>query len=150
MRVVHGETSTGVLNPIGAIRQAIDGAGHPALLLVDAVSSLGSIDYRHDEWQVDVTVSGSQKGLMLPPGLGFNAVSEKALAAGKAANLPRSYWDWNEVLAFNKDGFFPYTPATNLLFGLREAIAMLHDAYIRRRVSRMNERHSPSALSSFT
>lgn len=125
--VVHSETSTGVLNPIGAIRQAIDGAGHPALLLVDAVSSLGSIDYRHDEWQVDVTVSGSQKGLMLPPGLGFNAVSEKALAAGKAANLPRSYWDWNEVLAFNKDGFFPYTPATNLLFGLREAIAMLHE-----------------------
>ena len=125
--VVHSETSTGVLNPIGAIRQAIDGAGHPALLLVDAVSSLGSIDYRHDEWQVDVTVSGSQKGLMLPPGLGFNAVSEKALAAGETANLPRSYWDWNEVLAFNKDGFFPYTPATNLLFGLREAIAMLHE-----------------------
>ena len=125
--VVHSETSTGVLNAIGAIRQAIDEVGHPALLLVDAVSSLGSIDYRHDEWQVDVTVSGSQKGLMLPPGLGFNAVSEKALAAGKAANLPRSYWDWNEVLAFNKDGFFPYTPATNLLFGLREAIAMLHE-----------------------
>lgn len=123
--VVHSETSTGVLNPVHAVRRAMNDAKHSALLMVDSVSSLGSIDYRHDEWGVDVTVSGSQKGLMLPPGLGFNAVSEKALAAGKHAKLPRSYWDWSEMLEFNRRGFFPYTPATNLLFGLREAIAML-------------------------
>ena len=103
----------------------MDRAGHPALLMVDTISSLGSIDYRHDEWRVDVTVSCSQKGLMLPPGLGFNAVSDKALAAGKAGGMPRSYWDWAEMLAPNAGGYFPYTPATNLLYGLREALAML-------------------------
>lgn len=123
--VVHNETSTGVTSRIPLIRRAIDNADHPALLLVDTISSLGSIDYRHDEWGVDVTVAGSQKGLMLPPGLSFNAVSEKALAASRANTLPRSYWDWAEVLKANASGFFPYTPATNLLYGLREAIAML-------------------------
>lgn len=123
--VVHNETSTGVTSPIAEIRRAIDGAGHPALLLVDTVSSLGSIDHRHDEWGVDVTISCSQKGLMLPPGLGFNAVSEKALLAAENATLPRSYWDWRPVLAANERGYFPYTPATNLLFGLRESLAML-------------------------
>jgi len=123
--VVHNETSTGALSPIAQIRKAIDAAGHPALLMVDAISSLGSADYRHDAWGVDVTVSGSQKGLMLPPGLGFNAVSEKALAASKANRTPRSYWDWAEMLGPNANGFFPYTPATNLLWGLKESIAML-------------------------
>ena len=123
--VVHNETSTGVTSRIAEVRQAIDRAGHPALLLVDTISSLGSIDYRHDEWGVDVTVAGSQKGLMLPPGLSFNAISEKALAASKNAKMPRSYWDWHEMLAANANGFFPYTPATNLLYGLHEAIAML-------------------------
>jgi len=123
--VVHNETSTGVTSRIAEVRQAIDRAGHPALLLVDTISSLGSIDYRHDEWGVDVTVAGSQKGLMLPPGLSFNAISEKALAASKNAKMPRSYWDWHEMLATNANGFFPYTPATNLLYGLHEAIAML-------------------------
>ena len=125
--VVHNETSTGVTSRIGAIRQAMDRAQHPALLLVDAVSSLGSIDFRHDEWGVDVTVTGSQKGLMLPPGLGFNAISEKALTASKTARLARSYWDWQAMLDANKSGFFPYTPGTNLLYGLREAIAMLRE-----------------------
>jgi len=125
--VVHNETSTGVASRIAPIRRAIDRAGHPALLLVDTISSLASIDYRHDEWGVDVTVSGSQKGLMLPPGLSFNAVSEKALAASRANRMPRSYWDWAEMLKPNQSGFFPYTPATNLLYGLREAIAMLHE-----------------------
>jgi len=109
------------------VRKAIDEAGHPALLLVDTISSLASIDYRHDEWGVDVTVGGSQKGLMLPPGLSFNALSPKALEAAKGARLPRSYWDWSEMLGPNAKGFFPYTPATNLLYGLREAIAMLED-----------------------
>jgi alanine-glyoxylate transaminase/serine-glyoxylate transaminase/serine-pyruvate transaminase len=123
--VVHNETSTGVTSNVQAIRQAIDAAGHPALLLVDTVSSLASMDYRHDEWGVDVTVSCSQKGLMLPPGLGFNAISERALAASSSAGLPRSYWDWGPILAANADGFFPYTPPTNLLYGLREALAML-------------------------
>ncbi|KQQ18118.1 serine--glyoxylate aminotransferase [Methylobacterium sp. Leaf123] len=123
--VVHNETSTGVTNRIPAIRKAIDAAGHPALLLVDTISSLGSVDVRHDEWGVDVTVSGSQKGLMLPPGLGFTAISEKARAAGKSNNLPRSYWDWEEMLKPNANGYFPYTPATNLLYGLREAVAIL-------------------------
>jgi alanine-glyoxylate transaminase/serine-glyoxylate transaminase/serine-pyruvate transaminase len=123
--VVHNETSTGVTSRIGEVRKAIDRAGHPALFMVDTISSLGSIDYRHDEWSVDVTVAGSQKGLMLPPGLSFNAVSDKALAAAKDARLPRSYWSWDEMLASNKTGFFPYTPATNLLYGLREALAML-------------------------
>ncbi|MDH2327814.1 aminotransferase class V-fold PLP-dependent enzyme [Cereibacter sp. SYSU M97828] len=123
--VVHNETSTGVTSRIAEIRRAIDAAGHPALLLVDTISSLGSADYRHEEWGVDVTVSCSQKGLMLPPGLGFTAMSDKALAASKAGGMPRSYWDWEEMLKPNASGFFPYTPATTLLYGLREAIAML-------------------------
>lgn len=122
--VVHNETSTGVTSQMGKLRRAMDSAGHPALLLVDTVSSLGSIDYRHDEWGVDVTVAGSQKGLMLPPGISFNAISEKALAANKTARLPRAYWDWQEMLKLNVNGFFPYTPATNLLYGLREALKM--------------------------
>src|SRR5262245_12467419 len=125
--VVHNETSTGVASRIAAIRQAMNDAGHPALLLVDTISSLGSIDYRHDEWGVDVTVAGSQKGLMLPPGLGFNAVSAKALAAAKEAKLPRAYWDWQPMIRDGASGFFPYTPATNLLYGLREALRMLID-----------------------
>jgi alanine-glyoxylate transaminase/serine-glyoxylate transaminase/serine-pyruvate transaminase len=125
--VVHNETSTGVTSRIAAIRKAIDAAGHPALYLVDTISSLASIDYRHDEWGVDVTVAGSQKGLMLPPGLSFNAVSAKAQAAAKRAQLPRSYWGWEEMLASNRSGYFPYTPATNLLYGLREALAMLRE-----------------------
>ncbi|MGQ9367916.1 pyridoxal-phosphate-dependent aminotransferase family protein [Azospirillum sp. ST 5-10] len=123
--VVHNETSTGVTSRVPQVRRAIDRAGHPALLLVDTISSLASIDYRHDEWGVDVTVSGSQKGLMLPPGLGFNAVSEKALTASRGNRLPRSYWDWEDMLKANASGFFPYTPATNLLYGLQEAVAML-------------------------
>ena len=123
--VVHNETSTGVTSRIGEVRKAIDRAGHPALLMVDTISSLGSIDYRHDEWGVDVTVGGSQKGLMLPPGLSFNAVSDKALSASRSATLPRSYWSWEEMLGPNKSGFFPYTPATNLLYGLRVALKML-------------------------
>jgi alanine-glyoxylate transaminase/serine-glyoxylate transaminase/serine-pyruvate transaminase len=125
--VVHNETSTGVTTRIPLVRRAIDNAKHPALLLVDTISSLGSIDYRHDEWGVDVTVGGSQKGLMLPPGLSFNATSEKSLAAAKTARLPRSFWDWSEMIAANADGWFPYTPSTNLLYGLREAIAMLEE-----------------------
>jgi alanine-glyoxylate transaminase / serine-glyoxylate transaminase / serine-pyruvate transaminase len=123
--VVHNETSTGVTSRVPDVRAAIDEAGHPALLLVDTISSLASIDYRHDEWGVDVTVAGSQKGLMLPPGLGFNAISEKALAASRSAGLPRSYWDWAPMIEANARGFFPYTPGTNLLYGLREACAML-------------------------
>jgi alanine-glyoxylate transaminase/serine-glyoxylate transaminase/serine-pyruvate transaminase len=125
--VVHNETSTGAVTRVPLVRKAIDEAKHPALLLVDTISSLASIDYRHDEWGVDVTVGGSQKGLMLPPGLSFNALSDKALAAAGAAKLPRSYWDWEEMLGPNGKGFFPYTPATNLLYGLREAIVMLED-----------------------
>ena len=123
--IVHNETSTGVTSRVADVRAQIDAAKHPALLLVDTISSLGSIDYRHDEWGVDVTVSGSQKGLMLPPGLGFNAVSEKAIAASRTARLPRAYWDWTPMIKDNASGFFPYTPATNLLYGLREALAML-------------------------
>jgi alanine-glyoxylate transaminase/serine-glyoxylate transaminase/serine-pyruvate transaminase len=123
--VVHNETSTGVTTSIEEIRRRIDHAGHSALLLVDTISSLGSIDYRHDEWRVDVTVSCSQKGLMLPPGLGFNAISGKALAAAKAARSPRAYWDWEPMVKDNAAGFFPYTPATNLLYGLVEGIQML-------------------------
>ncbi|GGS08786.1 serine--glyoxylate aminotransferase [Streptomyces aureoverticillatus] len=123
--VVHNETSTGVTSRVPEIRAALDAADHPALLLVDTVSSLGSIEYRHDAWSVDVTVTGSQKGLMLPPGLGFNAVSEKALAASRAARLPRSFWDWTPVIDANEAGFFPCTPATNLLYGLDEALRML-------------------------
>ena len=123
--VVHNETSTGVTSRIGEVRKAIDNSAHPALLLVDTISSLASIDYRHDEWGVDVTVGGSQKGLMLPPGLGFNAVSDKARRASEHAGMPRSYWDWDAMLGVNDSGYFPYTPATNLLYGLREAIIML-------------------------
>jgi alanine-glyoxylate transaminase/serine-glyoxylate transaminase/serine-pyruvate transaminase len=123
--VVHNETSTGITSRLGAVRKAMDRAGHPALLFVDSISSLGSIEYRHDEWGVDVTIAGSQKGLMLPPGLGFNAISEKALAANKTARLARAYWDWQAMLANNKTGYFPYTPATNLLYGLQESLNML-------------------------
>ncbi len=123
--VVHNETSTGITSSIPEVRAALDEIGHPALLMVDTISSLGSIDYRHDEWGVDVSVGGSQKGLMLPPGLSFNAISDKALAATKTANLPASYWNWADMLQPNREGFFPYTPATNLLFGLRESISML-------------------------
>ena len=123
--VVHNETSTGVTSRIPEVRAAIDRARHPALLMVDTISSLASIDYRHDEWGVDVTVAGSQKGLMLPPGLSFNAIGAKALAAAKTAKLPRSYWDWGEMLAINPSGYFPYTPATNLLYGLAAALDML-------------------------
>jgi len=125
--VVHNETSTGVVSRIALVRKALDTTNHPALLLVDTISSLASIDYRHDEWGVDVTVAGSQKGLMLPPGLSFNAISAKALAASKSARLPRSYFSWDEMLGPNKSGFFPYTPATNLLYGLREALHMLQE-----------------------
>ncbi len=125
--VVHNETSTGSTSRIDEVRKAMDAAGHGALLMVDTISSLASIDYRHDEWGVDVTVGGSQKGLMLPPGLSFNAVSEKALAASKTADLKRSYWSWEEMTAPNAKGYFPYTPATNLLYGLAEAIDMLHE-----------------------
>ena len=124
--VVHNETSTGVTSRIGEIRKAIDSSAHPALFMVDVISSLGSIDYRHDEWAVDVTVGGSQKGLMLPPGLGFNAISVKALEATKTANLPASYWRWQPMINANSSGYFPYTPATNLLYGLRESLKMLH------------------------
>lgn len=125
--VVHNETSTGVVSRIPEVRAAIDRAGHPALLMVDTISSLGSLPYRHDEWGVDVTVAGSQKGLMLPPGLSFNAVSQKALVASKTATLPRAYWSWEAMLEPNRAGWFPYTPATNLLYGLHEAIVMLMD-----------------------
>jgi alanine-glyoxylate transaminase/serine-glyoxylate transaminase/serine-pyruvate transaminase len=125
--VVHNETSTGVVSRVPEVRKAIDAAKHPALLMVDTISSLASIDYRHDEWGVDVTVAGSQKGLMLPPGLSFNCISAKAIAASKNARLPRSYWAWDEMIANGKTGYFPYTPATNLLYGLREALTMLLD-----------------------
>jgi alanine-glyoxylate transaminase/serine-glyoxylate transaminase/serine-pyruvate transaminase len=125
--VVHNETSTGVASRIPEVRKAIDRAGHPALFMVDTISSLASIDYRQDEWGVDVTVGGSQKGLMLPPGLGFNGLSDKALAAAKNARLPKSYWDWQPMLGANAKGVFPYTPATNLLYGLRESLSMLHE-----------------------
>jgi alanine-glyoxylate transaminase/serine-glyoxylate transaminase/serine-pyruvate transaminase len=125
--VVHNETSTGVTSRLPDIRQAIDAARHDALLLVDAVSSLASIDLRHDDWRIDVTLSGSQKGLMLPPGLSFNAISEKALAASRGARLARSYWSWQPMLASNQNGFFPYTPSTNLLYGLRESLKMLSE-----------------------
>ncbi len=125
--VVHNETSTGCTSRIDEVRAALDAAGHPALLMVDTISSLGSIEYRHDDWGVDVTVGGSQKGLMLPPGLSFNAVSDKAIAAQKTAKLPRSYWSWDEMLEANGRGFFPFTPATNLLYGLDAAIDMLNE-----------------------
>jgi alanine-glyoxylate transaminase/serine-glyoxylate transaminase/serine-pyruvate transaminase len=140
--VVHNETSTGVTTRVGEVRKAIDRAKHPALYMVDTISSLASIDYRHDEWGVDVTVAGSQKGLMLPPGLSFNAVSEKALAAAKSARLPRSYWSWDEMIANNRNGFFPYTPATNLLYGLREALKMLVEEEGLDNVFKRHDRHA--------
>ena len=123
--VVHNETSTGVTSDIASVRKAIDAAGHPALLIVDTISGLASADYRHDEWGVDVTVSGSQKGLMLPPGISFNALSPRALEATKTARLPRSFWAWDEIVEMNKDGYWPYTPNTNLLYGLNEALEMI-------------------------
>ena len=140
--VVHNETSTGVVSRIPDVRAAIDRARHPALLMVDTISSLASIEYKHDEWGVDVTVGGSQKGLMLPPGLSFNAVSDKALAASKQAKLPRSYWSWEEMLGPNKSGFFPYTPATNLLYGLREALRMLIEEEGLQNVFARHDRHA--------
>jgi len=139
---VHNETSTGVTSRIGEVRKAIDRARHPALLMVDTISSLASMDYRHDEWEVDVTVAGSQKGLMLPPGLSFNAVSDKALAASKTAKLPRAYWNWDEMIASNKDGWFPYTPATNLLYGLRVALQMLLEEEGLENVFKRHDRHA--------
>jgi alanine-glyoxylate transaminase/serine-glyoxylate transaminase/serine-pyruvate transaminase len=125
--ILHNETSTGALSPIAEIRKAIDAAGHPALFLVDTISSLASTEYKHDEWGVDVTVGGAQKGLMLPPGMSFNAVSDKALAASKKSTLPKSFWSWDDMLTMNKQGFFPYTPATQMLWGLDVAIEMLHE-----------------------
>jgi alanine-glyoxylate transaminase/serine-glyoxylate transaminase/serine-pyruvate transaminase len=139
--VVHNETSTGVTSRIRDLRRVMNAVGHPALLIVDAVSSLASIDYRHDEWGVDVTVTGSQKGLMLPPGLGFNALSEKALFANTTARLPRSYWDWQDMLTQNRAGFFPYTPATNLIFALREALRMLQEEGLAS-IFRRHDRHA--------
>lgn len=142
--VTHNETSTGVLSDIPSIRRTIDTAKHPALLFVDAVSSLGSADYRHDEWGVDVTVTGSQKGLMLPPGLAFNAVSERALRAAKSSNIRRSYWDWEPVLEANRQGFFPYTPPTNLLFGLRASLDLLAAETLEEIFAR-HQRHAAAA-----
>jgi alanine-glyoxylate transaminase/serine-glyoxylate transaminase/serine-pyruvate transaminase len=142
--VVHNETSTGVTSRIAELRRVMNRLQHPALFIVDAVSSLGSIDFRHDEWEVDVTVAGSQKGLMLPPGLGFNAVSAKALAASGRSNLPKSYWDWQSILRSNQTGYFPSTPATNLLFGLREALALLDEEGMPN-VFRRHQRHADAA-----
>ena len=142
--VVHNETSTGAASHVSEVRRLMDGARHPALLMVDAISSLGSMDFRHDEWRVDVTIAGSQKGLMLPPGLGFNAVSERALRANESAKMPRSYWDWQEILKQNKDGFYPYTPPTNLLYGLRESILMLNEEGLEN-VFRRHDRHAEAA-----
>jgi alanine-glyoxylate transaminase/serine-glyoxylate transaminase/serine-pyruvate transaminase len=139
--VVHNETSTGATSRVADIRKAIDRAKHPALFMVDTISSLASVPYEHDAWGVDVTVSGSQKGLMLPPGLSFNAVSDKALAAAKANTTQRSYWDWHEIIAANKSGGWPYTPATNMLYGLKEAIAMLHEEGLDNVFAR-HERHA--------
>jgi alanine-glyoxylate transaminase/serine-glyoxylate transaminase/serine-pyruvate transaminase len=130
--LVHNETSTGTTSKIFEVRKALNRLGHPALLMVDAVSSLGSIDYRHDEWEIDVMVASSQKGLMLPPGLAFNAISKKALAAGNTAKLPRSYWDWKDILALSQNGFFPYTPSINLIYGLHEALSMLLEEGLQR------------------
>lgn len=139
--VVHNETSTGVTSRIAEIRRVMNELRHPALLIVDTVSSLASIDFRFDEWEVDVAACGSQKGLMCPPGLGFNAISEKALFAGKRARLPKSYWNWQDILEQNRAGFFPYTPATNLLYGLREALRMLHEEGLQN-VFRRHARHA--------
>jgi len=138
--VVHNETSTGVTSGIVELRRAMNRSGHDALLIVDAISSLGSIEYRHDEWGVDVTVAASQKGLMNPPGLSFNAISQKALAASKSAKMPRSYWDWQGMVKSNETGFFPYTPATNLIYGLREALQMIREEGLED-VFRRHERH---------
>ncbi len=142
--VVHNETSTGCTSRIDEVRRVIDAAGHGALLMVDTISSLASLDYRHDAWGVDVTVGGSQKGLMLPPGLSFNAVSEKALAASKSAGLTRSYWSWAEMETPNAKGYFPYTPATNLLYGLAEAVDMLHEEGLEHVFAR-HQRHGEAA-----
>ncbi len=147
--VVHNETSTGVTSRVGEVREAIDRTGHPALYLVDTISSLGSIEYRHDEWKVDVTVSGSQKGLMLPPGLSFNAVSPKAREASKTATLPRSFWDWTPILAANEQGFWPYTPGTNLLYGLDVALDML-DAEGLPEVYARHQRHAAATRAAVT
>jgi alanine-glyoxylate transaminase / serine-glyoxylate transaminase / serine-pyruvate transaminase len=138
--VVHNETSSGVTSRLSEIRREMDKAHHPALLMADAISSLASIEYRHDEWKVDVTIAGSQKGLMVPPGLSFNAISEKALEANRSAKMARSYWDWQEMLKTNRSGYFPYTPATNLLFGLREALQMLREEGLAN-VFRRHQRH---------
>ena len=139
--VVHNETSSGSISHIDEVRRAIDAAKHPALLLVDTISSLGSVDYRHDDWGVDVTVGGSQKGLMLPPGLSFNAVSEKAVSASKASKMPKNFWAWDEMIANNKNGYFPYTPATNMLYALATAIDMLHEEGLDNVFAR-HERHA--------
>jgi len=139
--VVHNETSTGVTSRIADVRKAMDRAKHPALLLVDTISSLASIDFRHDEWGVDVTIAGSQKGLMLPPGLGFNAISKKALAASKTAKLQKAYWEWGPMIAQNAKGYYPYTPATHLLYGLREALLMLNEEGLENVFAR-HQRHS--------
>ena len=140
--VVHNETSTGVASRIAEVRKAIDRAAHPALFMVDTISSLASMEYRHDEWGVDVTVGGSQKGLMLPPGLSFNAVGPKALAAAKQSKMPKSYWSWEEMIAANKTGYFPYTPGTNLLYGLRESLKMLVEEEGLENVFRRHDRHA--------
>jgi alanine-glyoxylate transaminase / serine-glyoxylate transaminase / serine-pyruvate transaminase len=139
--VVHNETSTGVTSRIAELRRVMNRVSHSALLMVDAISSLGSMDYRHDEWEVDVTVAASQKGLMIPPGLSFNAVSRKALLANKTAKMPRSYWDWQGMLKSCETGFFPYTPATNLVYGLREALQMIHEEGLES-TFRRHERHA--------
>ena len=139
--IVHNETSTGVTSRVADVRRRIDSAGHPALLMVDTISSLASIDYRHDEWGVDVSIGCSQKGLMLPPGLGLNAIGAKAVAASASARLPRSYWDWQPMIADNAAGFFPYTPATNLLYGLRESLRMLLEEGLARVCAR-HDRHA--------
>ncbi len=139
--VVHNETSTGAVTQIHDVRRAIDAARHPALLMVDTISSIGSIDYRHEEWGVDVTVGGSQKGLMLPPGLGFNALSDKAIAASKTAKCAKAFFAWDEMLASNKDGYFPTTPATNMLYALSEAIDMMHEEGLDRVFAR-HQRHA--------
>src|SRR6187397_2046426 len=139
--VLHNETSTGCLSPIAEIRKAIDRTGHPAMLFVDTISSLASTDYRHDEWGVDVTVGGSQKGLMLPPGMSFNAISDKALAASKTSKLPKSFWSWEDMMNMNKQSYFPYTPATNMLQGLAVAVDMLHEEGLDNVFAR-HERHA--------
>jgi len=139
--VVHNETSTGVTSGVAELRGVMNRVAHSALLMVDAISSLGSIDYRHDEWEVDVTIAASQKGLMNPPGLSFNAVSQKALAANKTAKMPRSYWDWQGMLKSSETGFFPYTPATNLIYGLQEALQMMREEGLAN-IFRRHERHA--------